>query len=45
MRENMLMDYVKFARAKGLPMRRVVFVHVFKNILIPIVTVIALLLR
>ena len=42
MRENMLMDYVRFARAKGLPMRRVVFVHVFKNILIPIVTVIGL---
>jgi peptide/nickel transport system permease protein len=42
MRENMLMDYVKFARAKGLPMNRVVFVHVFKNILIPIVTVIGL---
>ena len=42
MRENMLMDYVKFARAKGLPMQRVVFVHVFKNILIPIVTVIGL---
>jgi peptide/nickel transport system permease protein len=42
MRENMLMDYVKFARAKGLGMRRVVFVHVFKNILIPIVTVIGL---
>jgi peptide/nickel transport system permease protein len=38
-RENMLMDYVKFARAKGLPMGRVMFVHVFKNILIPIVTV------
>ena len=42
MRENMLMDYVKFARAKGLGMRRVVFVHIFKNILIPIVTVIGL---
>ncbi len=42
MRENMLMDYVKFARAKGLHMRRVVFVHVFKIILIPIVTVIGL---
>jgi peptide/nickel transport system permease protein len=39
MRENMLMDYVKFARAKGLSARRVVFVHVFKNILIPLVTV------
>ena len=42
MRENVLMDYVKFARAKGLRMRRVVFVHIFKNILIPIVTVIGL---
>ena len=42
MRENMLMDYVKFARAKGLSMRRVVFVHVLKNIMIPIVTVLGL---
>ena len=39
MRENMLMDYVKFARAKGLSARRVVLVHVFKNILIPLITV------
>ncbi|MBM3536836.1 MAG: ABC transporter permease [Alphaproteobacteria bacterium] len=39
MRENLLMDYVKFARAKGLSARRVVLVHVFKNILIPLVTV------
>ncbi|MFI4981619.1 MAG: ABC transporter permease, partial [Nevskiales bacterium] len=36
------MDYVKFARAKGLSPVRVVFVHVMKNILIPIVTVIGL---
>lgn len=42
MRENLPMDYVKFARAKGLPIRRVIFVHVFKNILIPLVTVIGL---
>jgi len=42
MRENLPMDYVKFARAKGLPTRRVIFVHVFKNILIPIVTVLGL---
>ncbi len=41
-RENMLMDYVKFARAKGLTMRRVVFVHVLKNIMIPIVTVLGI---
>ncbi|MCS6932070.1 MAG: ABC transporter permease [Acetobacteraceae bacterium] len=38
-REAMLMDYVKFARAKGLSPRRVTFVHVLKNILIPVVTV------
>ncbi len=41
-RENMPMDYVKFARAKGLSPVRVVFVHVMKNITIPIVTVIGL---
>ena len=38
-RETMLMDYVKFARAKGLSPRRVTFVHVLKPILIPVVTV------
>lgn len=42
MRENLPMDYVKFARAKGLTIRRVIFVHVLKNILIPLVTVIGL---
>jgi len=42
MREVMLTDYVKFARAKGLPMRRVVGVHAMKNILIPLITVIGL---
>ena len=41
-RENLPMDYVKFAHAKGLTPVRVVFVHVMKNILIPIVTVIGL---
>ena len=41
-RETMLMDYVKFARAKGLSPSRVTFVHVFKNILIPVVTVVGL---
>ncbi|MBE9604084.1 ABC transporter permease [Acetobacteraceae bacterium H6797] len=41
-RETMLMDYVKFARAKGLTENRVIFVHVFKNILIPVVTVVGL---
>ena len=41
-REALLQDYVKFARAKGLKMRRVIGVHVLKNIMIPIVTVIGL---
>ncbi len=41
-REAMLQDYVKFARAKGLSNTRVVGVHVLKNILIPIVTVLGL---
>ena len=41
-REALLQDYVRFARAKGLRARRVVGVHVLKNILIPIVTVIGL---
>ncbi len=41
-REALLQDYVKFARAKGLTNRRVIGVHVLRNILIPIVTVIGL---
>jgi peptide/nickel transport system permease protein len=41
-RETMLMDYVKFARAKGLSPTRITMVHVFKNILIPVVTVVGL---
>ena len=38
-REVLPMDYIKFARAKGLSERRVVGVHVLKNIMIPIATV------
>ena len=41
-REAMLMDYVKFARAKGVRQARLVGVHVLKNILIPIITVIGI---
>jgi len=41
-REALLQDYVKFARAKGLSNGRVIGVHVLRNILIPIVTVIGL---
>ena len=40
--EALLQDYVKFARAKGLTNARVIGVHVLRNILIPIVTVIGL---
>ena len=40
--EALLQDYVKFARAKGLTNYRVIGVHVLRNILIPIVTVIGL---
>jgi peptide/nickel transport system permease protein len=35
-------DYVRFARAKGLRNSRIIGVHVLKNILIPIITVVAL---
>jgi len=38
-RESLPMDYIKFARAKGLSEKRVLGVHLLKNILIPIVTV------
>jgi peptide/nickel transport system permease protein len=41
-RETLPLDYVKFARAKGLRERRVILVHVLKNILIPIVTVVGM---
>lgn len=41
-RETMPLEFVRFARAKGLRERRVVGVHVLKNILVPIVTVIGM---
>ncbi len=41
-REAIHQDYIKFARAKGLSPRRVVGVHLLKNILIPVVTVLGL---
>ncbi len=40
--EVALQDYVKYARARGLSPVRVVGVHVLKNILIPVVTVLGL---
>jgi len=41
-REQSLLDYMRFARAKGLPRARVIGVHLLKNIMIPLVTVIGL---
>ena len=41
-REAMHQDYIKFARAKGLSTRRVIGVHLLKNIMIPVVTVLGL---
>ncbi len=41
-REAIHQDYIRFARAKGLSERRVVGVHLLKNILIPVVTVLGL---
>jgi peptide/nickel transport system permease protein len=41
-RETLPMDFVKFARAKGLSPARVILVHVLKNIMIPVVTVLGL---
>lgn len=40
--EAMSTDYVKFARAQGLPDRQIVFRHILRNISIPIVTVFGL---
>ena len=37
--EAINMDYVRFARSKGLQESRVIGVHVLKNILIPVITV------
>ena len=41
-REQSLLDYIKFARAKGLTNKRVIGVHLLKNIMIPLITVIGL---
>ena len=41
-REAIHQDYIKYARAKGLSERRVISVHLLKNIMIPVVTVMGL---
>ncbi|EKF40032.1 ABC transporter permease [Nitratireductor indicus C115] len=40
--EIMQLDFVRFARAKGIPESRILRVHVLKNTLIPLITVIGL---
>ena len=42
MLDNLSQDYVRTARAKGLKERAVLLIHVLRNSLIPVVTVIAL---
>lgn len=39
MLETLRTDYVKFARARGLPERRILFRHALRNTLIPVVTI------
>jgi peptide/nickel transport system permease protein len=41
-REIVHQDYIKFARAKGVSESRIIMVHLMKNILIPVVTVLGL---
>ena len=40
--ETMRNEYIRFARAKGLSGRRIIGVHLLKNIMIPVVTVLGL---
>ena len=42
MLESLSQDYVRTAKAKGLPGRKVIFRHAFRNALLPILTNIAL---
>lgn len=40
--ETLSLDFIRFARAKGLSNRRIVLVHVLKSILVPIITILGL---
>lgn len=42
MKDTMLTDYIRTARAKGLPQRLVVMKHAFKNAAVPLITVLGL---
>ena len=41
MLEAMGQDYIRTAKAKGLPQREIVYIHALKNAAIPIVTIVA----
>jgi peptide/nickel transport system permease protein len=42
MLENLVQDYVRTAKAKGVPSRTILFKHVLRNALIPVITLIGL---
>jgi peptide/nickel transport system permease protein len=42
MMEVLMQDYIKLARAKGIPERVIVVLHALKNTLIPVITVIGI---
>lgn len=42
MMETLRQDYIRTARAKGVPEHRVVFKHALRNALVPVVTIVAL---
>ena len=42
MMEVLMQDYIKLAKAKGIPERVIVFLHALKNTLIPVITVIGI---
>jgi peptide/nickel transport system permease protein len=44
LKQTLKADYVEAARARGIPERRVLLVHAFRNALIPVVTVLGLTL-
>lgn len=41
-REIALLDYIRFARAKGLSRTRIVYVHILRNMLVVLITVVGL---
>lgn len=42
LKQTLASDYVEAARARGIPERRIIFVHALKNALIPVVTILGL---